>query len=158
MRMASGKEGRTIADKISDTNRPTWDDYKKKNEDALDMEGSQLKKMAEYRKALDEERETMLKRLEEKKGGDSKRKGDAAISDSDDESDGSDESDDSDRHSKKKDRKKHKKKHKKHKKHKKEKKSKKEKKDSKKDGPGEENDRGFRYSDFFNNNSDDDSN
>jgi hypothetical protein len=28
-RMASGKEGRTLAEKIADPNRPTWEQYKK---------------------------------------------------------------------------------------------------------------------------------
>ena len=80
MRMAAGKEGRTIADKINDSNRPTWDEYKKKNEDALDMDGVQLRKMAAYRKTLDEAREAALaKGLNHGQ----KRKSNAAISDSD---------------------------------------------------------------------------
>lgn len=60
MRMASGKEGRTIADKISDANRPTWDEYRAKHEAALDMSGTALKKMAEYRKTLDAGRDATL--------------------------------------------------------------------------------------------------
>lgn len=32
IRMAAGKEGRTLAEKMNDSNRPTWDEYKKKNE------------------------------------------------------------------------------------------------------------------------------
>lgn len=36
-RMAAGLEGRTLAEKIADPNRPTWEQYKKDNEDKLDM-------------------------------------------------------------------------------------------------------------------------
>jgi outer membrane biosynthesis protein TonB len=135
MRMATGQEGRTIADKIGDSNRPTWDEYKKKNEDLLDMDGAALKKMAAYRKQLDEEREANLSRGKQQQEKDGKkRKGNAAISSSESEggSDGS-ESDDSESDSDHK-----KKKHKKEKKKEKSKKSKKEKKRKKEKKPKKE--------------------
>ena len=50
MRLMTGQEKRTIADKISDANRPTWDQYKKDNEDKLNITGLDQKKMEEYRK------------------------------------------------------------------------------------------------------------
>lgn len=59
-RMAAGLEGRTLADKISDPNRPTWEQYKKDNEDKLDMVGQEVRKMVEYRAQLDKERERLL--------------------------------------------------------------------------------------------------
>lgn len=122
-RMAAGVEGRTIADKISDPNRPTWEQYKKDNEDKLDLVGTDVRKMVEYRAQLDKEREARLQR------GTNHSKKSKAISDSsDDDSDSSDSdsSSDGEKHKKKKD--KHKdKKSKKHK-HKKEKKSKKKRK------------------------------
>ena len=37
MRMQTGQAERTITDKINDKNRPTWDQYKKDNEDKLDL-------------------------------------------------------------------------------------------------------------------------
>jgi hypothetical protein len=107
-RMAAGLEGRTIADKISDPNRPTWEQYKKDNEDKLDMAGQGMKKMAEYRAALDRERDLKLSR------GTNHGKASNAISSSDDDSD-SDNSSDKKKHKKEK-KKKHKKdKKKKHK-------------------------------------------
>lgn len=57
MRLMTGQESRTIADKISDSNRPTWDQYKKDNEDKLNITGLDQKKMEEYRLQLDKERE-----------------------------------------------------------------------------------------------------
>ena len=106
-RMAAGKEGRKIADKISDPNRPTWEQYKKENEEKLDMVGAEVRKMVEYRAELDRERES---RLQNRLNRGKKSK---AISDSESDSD----SDDSDDH-KRKDKKKHKKKDKKTRKHK----------------------------------------
>ncbi|RLN87445.1 hypothetical protein BBJ28_00009389 [Nothophytophthora sp. Chile5] len=50
MRMVTGKEERTIADRISDPNRPTWEQYKKDNADKLDLSGNGEKEMKEYRK------------------------------------------------------------------------------------------------------------
>ncbi|RLN95085.1 hypothetical protein BBJ28_00000087 [Nothophytophthora sp. Chile5] len=57
MRMVTGKEERTIADRISDPNRPTWEQYKKDNADKLDLSGNGEKEMKEYRKQLDAARE-----------------------------------------------------------------------------------------------------
>jgi hypothetical protein len=61
MRLMTGQESRTIADKISDSNRPTWDQYKQTNADKLNISGLDQKKMEEYRKQLDEERDARLK-------------------------------------------------------------------------------------------------
>ncbi|UIZ26861.1 hypothetical protein KXD40_001691 [Peronospora effusa] len=60
MRMVTGKEERTIADRISDPNRPTWEQYKKENADKLDLSGNGEKEMKEYRKKLDATREKRL--------------------------------------------------------------------------------------------------
>lgn len=57
MRMLTGKEERTIADRISDPNRPTWEQYKKDNADKLDLNDKGEKEMREYRRKLDAERE-----------------------------------------------------------------------------------------------------
>ena len=35
IRMEAGVDGRTLAEKIADPNRPTWDKYKKDNEDKV---------------------------------------------------------------------------------------------------------------------------
>ena len=113
-RMAAGLEGRSIADKINDSNRPTWEQYKKDNEDKLNLVGNEVKKMAEYRVELDKERDRKLS-LGSKNG----KKSTAIDSDSDDGSEAHDER----KSKKKKDKKKHSKnsgKEKKH--HKKEKK------------------------------------
>ena len=59
-RMAAGLEPRTLADNMSNPNRPTWEQYKKDNEDKLDLVGTDMKKMAEYRAQLDRERESRL--------------------------------------------------------------------------------------------------
>jgi hypothetical protein len=61
-RLAAGVEGRTVADKISDSTRPTWEQYKKDNEDKLDMTGGDQKKMIQYRKELDANRDALLKK------------------------------------------------------------------------------------------------
>jgi hypothetical protein len=50
-------ESRTLAEKIADPNRPTWEEYKKVNEDKLDLVGGEMRKMIEYRAELDRERE-----------------------------------------------------------------------------------------------------
>lgn len=103
-RMAAGVEGRTLAQKLSDPNRPTWETYKKDNESKLDTSNGDLKKMAEYRAMLDKEREMRLQdRL-------SAQKRQYESSDSSD-SDSSDHS--SRKKKKKKDEKKKKEKHKK---------------------------------------------
>ena len=77
-RMAAGLEGRTIADKLADPNRPTWEQYKKENEDKLDLVGVEVRNMVEYRSQLDKERE---RRLLTAKSQSQSRK-DSAISDS----------------------------------------------------------------------------
>lgn len=79
-RMAAGLEPRTLADNMSNPNRPTWEQYKKDNEDKLDLVGTDMKKMAEYRAQLDRERDLRL-------SGGQKRKASAAISDNDEDSD-----------------------------------------------------------------------
>ena len=76
--MAAGLEGRTIADKLADPNRPTWEQYKKENEDKLDLVGAEVRNMVEYRAQLDKERE---RRLLTAKSQSQSRK-DSAISDS----------------------------------------------------------------------------
>ena len=62
MRVMAGMEERTIAEKLADPNRPTWEQYKKDNEDKLNLSGMDQKKMEEYRKELDEERDRRLAR------------------------------------------------------------------------------------------------
>ncbi len=96
-RMAAGLEGRSVADKLSDPNRPTWEQYKKENEQKLDLSGGEVRKMVEYRAQLDQERDRRLK----------DRKRELFVEYSDDESKGSG----------RKKSKKHKKEKTKHKKH-----------------------------------------
>lgn len=62
MRVMAGQGERTIAEKLADSNRPTWEQYKKDNEDKLNIAGLDQKKMEEYRKQLDEQREKLLTR------------------------------------------------------------------------------------------------
>ena len=102
MRMATGQGERTIADKLNDKNRPTWEQYKKENEDKLDLKGAELKKMQQYRAELDAVRNGAAQ-ARSRQGP--KVKTDAAISD-DDESDADD-----DRKAKKERKKKKKRKH-----------------------------------------------
>ena len=52
VRMEAGVDGRTLAEKMADTNRPSWEQYKKDNEDKLDLVSGEAKKMAEYRKPV----------------------------------------------------------------------------------------------------------
>jgi len=61
-RMAAGLDARKMADKIADPNRPTWEQYKKENEDKLDLVGVEVRNMVEYRAQLDEERNKRLSR------------------------------------------------------------------------------------------------
>jgi hypothetical protein len=61
-RMAAGLGSRTIADNINNPNRPTWEQYKKENEDKLKISGQGERDMAEYRKQLDLERDRKLAR------------------------------------------------------------------------------------------------
>jgi len=122
MRMQTGQAERTITDKINDKNRPTWDQYKKDNEDKLDLKGAELKKMQAYRAELDQVRDENLARIIEAKGP--KVKSDNAISDDEDNDGGSKDSDgDGDSDSSSGGKKKKKKKKKKHKKEKKRKRS-----------------------------------
>jgi hypothetical protein len=135
-RMAAGLDGRTLADKMADPNRPTWEQYKKENEEKLDLVGNDVRKMVEYRAQLDKERDERLQR------GTNHAKKSKSRSDDDDSSssdDSSTSSSNSDGRKKKKKTKKHKDKDKKHKKHK-DKKSKKKKKRSHDDSSCEEND------------------
>lgn len=60
MRMQTGQETRTIADKINDPNRVSWEQFRKDNADKLDIPGADRKKMVEYRAQLDAEREAAL--------------------------------------------------------------------------------------------------
>jgi hypothetical protein len=62
VRLLAGQEERTLSEKLADSNRPTWEQYKKDNEEHLNMEGVDLKKMEEYRKQLDSERDQLLSR------------------------------------------------------------------------------------------------
>ena len=62
LRMQLGQDCRTINDKINDSNRPTWDQYKKDNEDRLNLTGADQKKMMAYRAELDAERARKLAR------------------------------------------------------------------------------------------------
>jgi len=62
MRLMTGQEERTIAEKMADSNRPTWEEYKKVNQDKLDISGFDRKQMEEYRRDLDRERERILRR------------------------------------------------------------------------------------------------
>lgn len=39
VRLMAGVEERTIAQKLADSNRPTWEQYKKDNEDRLNLDG-----------------------------------------------------------------------------------------------------------------------
>lgn len=171
MRLMTGKEERTIAEKFADSNRPTWEQYKKDNKDKLDIVGAETKQMQNYRKELDEQRERILARgvnhgaAEKKKS--KKRKKHKYSDDSDSNSEAS-------RRRSKKKRKKHhkKKKHRKHhyhsndsdsdssdsdsedsrrkRKHKKKKKKHKKKSDKKDDGEDER----YRLSNFFTQGSD----
>jgi hypothetical protein len=62
MRLMAGMEERTLSEKMADSNRPTWEQYKKDNEDKLDIVGVDQKKMDAYRRELDEQRDKILSR------------------------------------------------------------------------------------------------
>ena len=115
MRLMTGKEERTIAEKMADSNRPTWEQYKKDNQDKLNLSGADQQKMEEYRKELDEQREKMLARRNtgNAKDGDRKKKKKKRKSSKHDssESESSDSSEDERRRKKHKKSKKRKKKH-----------------------------------------------
>lgn len=165
MRVMAGMEERTIAEKLADPNRPTWEQYKKDNHDKLNLSGMDQQKMEEYRKELDKERDQRLARgsNHQKKSHTSKRK----HSDDDDNDDDNNDTDDEDPKRKRKS-KKHKKSKKKSKKKKydssesdtdssdeerrrKKKSNKKSKKSSKRaEGKDEPEDDRYRLSNFFN--------
>lgn len=91
MRMLTGKEERTIADRISDPNRPTWEQYKKENADKLDLNDKGEKEMREYRKKLDAAREKAFgKRRSSSKSKKKKRSKSDSSSGSDNDSDSDD--------------------------------------------------------------------
>ena len=162
MRLMTGKEERTIAEKFQDANRPTWEQYKVDNSDKLNLEGADQKQMEEYRKELDAQRDAILSRgLNHKKKKDGKkskkskkvkkkkhskkkrRRDDRSDPDSDSDNDSSDESPTSSEESD--DSRKHKrKKHKKRKKDKKKKKKRRNESDSE-DSEGSH----YRLSNFF---------
>jgi hypothetical protein len=121
MRVLTGQEERTLAQKLADPNRPTWEQYKKDNVDKLNLEGVDAKKMEEYRQQLDAERDKILARgtnhkpvksAKDKKKKKKRKRHHSSDSSSDDVSEDDDES--SERSDRKK--KKHKKRKKKHKK------------------------------------------
>ncbi|CAM9485282.1 unnamed protein product [Choristocarpus tenellus] len=60
MRMQTGQQERSIKDKINDPHRVSWEQFRKDNEDRLDIAGSDRKKMMKYRQQLDQEREAAL--------------------------------------------------------------------------------------------------
>lgn len=173
VRLLAGQEERTIAQKLADSNRPTWEDYKKQNEEHLNLEGMDQKKMEEYRAQLDKEREKRLARgrnhKEDKKKKSSKKKKkkkssrrhDDSSSDSDSSDDDSEDSRDRRHRHKHKRKRKRKRHHHKHsdsssydsessderRKHKRKKKRKKE--SSKKDDGNDSDGSHYRLSKFF---------
>jgi hypothetical protein len=124
VRLLGGQEERTIAQKLADSNRPTWEQYKKDNHDQLNIEGLDTKQMEDYRKQLDAERESRLargtnhkseksKKSKKKSSKHKKRRRKSREEDEDSETSSSESEDSSDsssrkrkRHSKKKKRKK----------------------------------------------------
>ena len=85
VRLLSGQEERTMAEKLADPNRPTWEQYKKDNSDKLNLEGVDQKKMEEYRAQLDREREDRLARGTNHKKDSKKKKKKSYDSDSSEE-------------------------------------------------------------------------
>jgi hypothetical protein len=130
VRLMTGKEERTIAEKIADSNRPTWEQYKKDNQDKFEFAGLDQKKMEEYRRELDKEREKILSRGINRG---SKKK----IAES---SEGSESSDSDSRRNKKKSKPKHKREKKHHEKKSSRKRSNKHKKHKKYESNSEEDD------------------
>jgi hypothetical protein len=59
-RLLTGRQERTIAEKMADSNRPTWEQYKKDNHDKLNLDSLDQKQMEEYRRQLDAERDPRL--------------------------------------------------------------------------------------------------
>lgn len=84
MRIQTGKGERTIAQKIADPHRPSWEKYKEDKKDHLDIAGEEARKRLKYRQLLDEERENQLRRTEHKrkKRRDSSSEGNSESSDS----------------------------------------------------------------------------
>jgi hypothetical protein len=78
IRLMTGREERTIAEKLADSNRPTWEQYKKDNHEKLNLDTLDQKQMDEYRKQLDEERDRRMAGLptrdDNKKDKQTKRK------------------------------------------------------------------------------------
>jgi hypothetical protein len=106
-RLAAGLEGRKIGDKIADPNRPTWEQYKKDNEEKLDLVGKDMRSMIEYRAELDRERERRLNAAASSSSG-AKKTNAIASSDESDDSDDDSDSDSGDgkkKHSKKRSKK-----------------------------------------------------
>jgi len=97
LRMQLGQDCRTINDKINDSNRPTWDQYKKDNEDRLNLTGADQKKMMAYRAELDAERARKLARAS---------KTHASLRDGSDDDDASADSDDRKKRKRKREKKK----------------------------------------------------
>ena len=95
LRMQLGQDCRTINDKINDSNRPTWDQYKKDNEDRLNLTGADQKKMMAYRAELDAERARKLARAS---------KTHASLRDGSDDDDASADSDDRKKRKRKKEK------------------------------------------------------
>jgi hypothetical protein len=60
MRMMTGREERTIAEKLADSNRPTWEQYKKDHHDKLHFDTLDQKEMEQYRQTLDAERDRRM--------------------------------------------------------------------------------------------------
>jgi hypothetical protein len=116
VRLLSGQEERTIAQKLADSNRPTWEQYKKDNSDKLNLEGVDQKKMEEYRAQLDKEREARLARGTNhgKKSSSSNKKSSKRRDHYSSEEDDISEEREEKRKARKKHKKKHKKKHRRH--------------------------------------------
>ncbi|CAM9682248.1 unnamed protein product, partial [Discosporangium mesarthrocarpum] len=79
MRLQTGQQERTIKDKINDPHRVSWEQFRKDNEDRLNIPGADQKKMILYRKQLDAEREAALAK------GRNRPKRKLGVSDSEDE-------------------------------------------------------------------------
>ena len=118
IRLMTGREERTIAEKLADANRPTWEQYKKDNHDKLNLDEANDEEMELYRRKLDEQRDRLLAR---KSGSSSKpkkkkkKKKRRRRDESSDESSSDDSSESEDEGDNKRHKKKHKRKHKKRK-------------------------------------------
>lgn len=121
IRLMTGREERTIAEKLADANRPTWEQYKKDNHDKLNLDENNEQEMELYRRKLDEQRDRLLARKSgslkpKKKKKKKKRRRKEASSEESSSDDGSESGDDDrDDEGDKKHKKKHKRKHKKRK-------------------------------------------